>query len=54
MNIKIKISQEELRTINKKADRDAEIELGLNFNRHRIFKNKKAYDRKSFNLNSEF
>jgi len=45
-NIKITLSEEELRTINRKANREAEIELGLNYNRHRIHKNKKAYSRK--------
>lgn len=46
MDMVIKFSEEELRKMSKKADREAEIESGLNFNRHRVHKNKKAYSRK--------
>ena len=43
--IKIKIAAEEIRTMNRRANREAEISLGLNVNRHRVFKNKTVYSR---------
>jgi hypothetical protein len=54
MIIKIKISEEEMRRINRKANREAEIENGSNFNRHRVHKNKKAYSRKEKYNSQEF
>lgn len=41
-----KITKEDIRKANRKANREAEIAEGLNINRHRVWKNKKAYTRK--------
>jgi len=46
MKLKIKFTQEEIRKINRKVDRENEIANGMNVNRHRVHKNLKAYNRK--------
>lgn len=42
----MKISKQQILKAIKKAERELDIEFGANINRHRIHKNKKAYDRK--------
>jgi hypothetical protein len=43
---KIELDKDILLNMERSAKRQAEIENGLNVNRHRVFKNKKAYSRK--------
>jgi len=45
-NKTMKINSEQQLNIMKKVERELQIELNMNFNRHRIHKNKKAYNRK--------
>jgi hypothetical protein len=42
----LKISKEQILKIEAAARREADIEFGLNFNRHRVHKSKKLYSRK--------
>jgi len=42
----MKITKEDIRIMNKKVSRDIQIELNMNFNRHRVHNSKKAYNRK--------
>lgn len=42
----MKISKQQIYKAIKKAERELDIELGANINRHRVHKSKKAYDRK--------
>ena len=41
----------------RKIERELEIELGMNFNKHRVHKSKKSYSRKEFknkNIDSDY
>lgn len=40
-----KLSKEQQMKINRKIERELQIELGMNFNRHRVHKTKKDYNR---------
>lgn len=42
----MKISKQQTIKAFKKAERELDIEYGANINHHRVFKNKKKYDRK--------
>jgi len=47
MSIKFeKLSKEQQVKINRKIERDFQIEIGMNFNRCRVHKTKKDYNRK--------
>ena len=41
-----KISKKQLLNMERSARREADIETGMNFNRHRVWQNKKKYNRK--------
>lgn len=40
-----KLSKEQQMKMNRKIERELQIELGMNFNRHRVHKTKKDYNR---------
>ena len=41
----MKITKDDQINMMKKIERELQIELGMNYNRHRVHKNKKAYNR---------
>lgn len=43
-----KITKKQLLIMERSARREAEIANGMNFNRHRVWKSKKTYNRKNF------
>jgi hypothetical protein len=42
----MKITKQQTLTAIRRAERELDIEYGANVNHHRVFKNKKKYDRK--------
>ena len=49
-----KISVEQIMTFDRAARRQDDIENNMNFNRHRVHKNAKAYNRNKKHKGSEF
>lgn len=43
---KLKITKEQILNMNRKAERDIEIESGARVNHHRVWQSQKAYKRK--------
>jgi hypothetical protein len=49
----MKLTKEQEIKTNRKIERELQIELGMNYNRHRVHASKKTYSRKEFKNNSE-
>jgi hypothetical protein len=49
----MKLSKEQEIKNARRIERELQIELGMNFNRHRVHKSKKTYSRKEFKNNYE-
>ena len=49
-----KITQEQNIKMQRKIERELQIELGMNFSRHRVHKTKKDYTRQDYKKSSNF
>lgn len=49
----MKLSKVQAIKNSRKIERELQIELGMNFNRHRVHKSKKTYSRKEFKNNNQ-